>query len=414
MKGKIIAASMVLALSITSVTPAGAVTTNSTSVSYKSGAIPIIVDGREIVCDQPPVIIHDRTLVPLRAIFEALGANVNWYDATKTVTATKGTTKISLTIGSSMMYKNGEALSIDYAGEIINNRTMVPVRAISEAFGAKVEWDNDNRTVHVYTVDSSEPSDPDNPGTVGPTNPDNPNNNPNTPPVVDGREEKYHSAMSLYASGYSYQAYYAFRDLGDYKDSVRMMENSLLLNKISYNFNDYTSKWFVAHVNDFKAISESDIPSIITQGSWLCPGSQYLGYSIDNFLPNGIRLHNDSMTMRWYVDLGGIFSTLDIPYNTINTINTIILQKDFRQLTEGVYADIIVNVSTPINSGAYTDIYIKKGSSFGNSYEACMERQESYLNTGSYFVVRQDGNGLNYLVPIDPYSGAEMGGSIPS
>ncbi len=396
MKRKIIAVLMSLALSVTSVTPAVALTTNSSSVAYKSEAIPIIVDGQEIVCDQPPVIIHDRTLVPLRAIFEALGANVNWYDATKTVTATNGTTNISLTIGSSIMYKNGEAILIDYAGEIINNRTMVPVRAVSEAFGAKVEWDNDNRTVHVDTGDSTESSDP------------------NIPPIVDDREEQYNSAMLLYTSGYSYQAYYAFRDLGDYKDSVRMMENSLLLNRISYNFNDYTSKWFVSHVNDFKAISESDIPGIITQGSWLCPGSQYLGYSIDTFLSNGIRLHNDSMIMRWYVDLGGIFSTLDTPYNTINTINTIILQKDFRQLTEGVYADIIVNVSTPINSGAYTDIYIKKGSSFSNSYEACMERQESYLNTGSYFVVRQDGNRLNYLVPIDPYTGAEMGGSIPS
>ena len=145
------------------------------------------------------------------------------------------------------MYKNGEAILIDYAGEIINNRTMVPVRAVSEAFGAKVEWDNDNRTVHVDTGDSTEPSDP------------------NIPPIVDDREEQYNSAMSLYAGGYSYQAYYAFRDLGDYKDSVRMMENSLLLNRISYNFNDYTSKWFVSHVNDFKAISESDILGIITQ-----------------------------------------------------------------------------------------------------------------------------------------------------
>ncbi len=98
---------------------------------------------------QKPVIVNGRTLVPLRAIFEAMGANVNWDDATRTVTASRGDTTISLAIGSDQLYVNGEAKTLDVPAQIINNNTMVPVRAIAESFGCEVNWNDEARRVYI-------------------------------------------------------------------------------------------------------------------------------------------------------------------------------------------------------------------------------------------------------------------------
>lgn len=76
-------------------------------------------------------------MVPLRAIFEALGATVDWNDATQTVTSTKGNTTISLTINNPTMYVNGTSVALDSPACLVGARTLVPVRAISEAFGTK-------------------------------------------------------------------------------------------------------------------------------------------------------------------------------------------------------------------------------------------------------------------------------------
>ena len=108
--------------------------------------IDITVDGKTLYSDVLPYIKNDRTLVPMRAIFEALGAEVSWDDATKTAIGKKGGVEVKITIGENVLYKSGEAIELDAAAEITNDRTMVPVRAISEAFGSTVEWDNDTKT----------------------------------------------------------------------------------------------------------------------------------------------------------------------------------------------------------------------------------------------------------------------------
>lgn len=112
-------------------------------------AIPVILNGVELACDQPPLIVDGRTLVPLRAIFEGLGAAVDWDGATRTVTSTLDGTTIVMTVDSAVMYKNGEAVTLDVPAKIVNGRTMVPVRAVGEAFGADVRWDDATRTVYV-------------------------------------------------------------------------------------------------------------------------------------------------------------------------------------------------------------------------------------------------------------------------
>ena len=115
----------------------------------------VIVDGSEIETDSVPLLINDRTMVPLRSIFEALGAEIEWDDATSTVTAYKDGTTITLTIDSSVMYKSErgavETIALDSPAIIVNERTMVPARAVSEALGASVEWNERSATVTIYS-----------------------------------------------------------------------------------------------------------------------------------------------------------------------------------------------------------------------------------------------------------------------
>ncbi len=92
---------------------------------------------------------NDRTMVPMRAIFEALGAEVSWEDATKTAIGIKDGVEVKITIGENLLYKNGEAIELDAVAEITNDRTMVPVRAISEAFGCTVNWNGEMKTVEI-------------------------------------------------------------------------------------------------------------------------------------------------------------------------------------------------------------------------------------------------------------------------
>lgn len=115
-----------------------------------ANSVTVNLNGEKIDCasyGQEATIVEGRTLVPLRAIFEALGASVEWDGTTKTVTSVLGETEIKLTIGEKALYKNGEAVELDVPAQIMNDRTMVPVRAISESFGVNVEWDGDSRTV---------------------------------------------------------------------------------------------------------------------------------------------------------------------------------------------------------------------------------------------------------------------------
>ena len=111
--------------------------------------ITVMLLGNKLSFDTDPVIINDRTMVPLRAIFEALGASVEWDGDTKTVTSVKGDTTVKLTVGENKLTVNGTEKALDVPGQIVENRTLVPVRAISEAFGCEVGWDAETRTVTI-------------------------------------------------------------------------------------------------------------------------------------------------------------------------------------------------------------------------------------------------------------------------
>lgn len=102
--------------------------------------IGIRVDGGYVYSDVDPVIVNDRTLVPMRAIFEKLEADVTYDDATATATAVRDGKTVQITEGSNTAYVNGEAVELDVAATIINDRFVVPIRFVSESLGATVEW----------------------------------------------------------------------------------------------------------------------------------------------------------------------------------------------------------------------------------------------------------------------------------
>ena len=117
----------------------------------QSQPIKVMIDGRYIDFDVQPQLINDRTMVPVRAIFEALGANVDWDDATWTVISDKGDTKVTLAINDNILYKNGVGIELDVPAQLVDSRTLVPVRAISEAYGCWVDWNNELNTVIIVS-----------------------------------------------------------------------------------------------------------------------------------------------------------------------------------------------------------------------------------------------------------------------
>ncbi len=114
---------------------------------FAADEIQVTIDGTNQTYDVMPVIENGRTLVPMRAIFEALGATINWDDATKTVTGTKDNVSVELRIGDTNAKVNGMDKTLDVPAQIVNSRTLVPVRFVSEAMGCDVKWDDVTKTV---------------------------------------------------------------------------------------------------------------------------------------------------------------------------------------------------------------------------------------------------------------------------
>lgn len=115
------------------------------------GPVIITIDGRPIKADVAPVIISGRTMVPFRTIFEALGARVDYDILTDIAKGTKGHITVSLPLGKSTAYVNGAEVSIDVPPAVINGRTMVPGRFVAEALGASVNWVQATNTVVIMS-----------------------------------------------------------------------------------------------------------------------------------------------------------------------------------------------------------------------------------------------------------------------
>ena len=102
----------------------------------------VSIDGYRLDCgDTAPIVTNGRTLVPMRAIFEALNSGVAYNEAEKAVYAIGNGKLIKIVIGSDTVYVNEEAQKLDTAAALINDRTVVPLRFIAETLGAEVDYD---------------------------------------------------------------------------------------------------------------------------------------------------------------------------------------------------------------------------------------------------------------------------------
>jgi len=123
-------------------------------IILKIGSKSFTVNGVLNTLDSPPVIKNGRTLLPIRAVVEALGGNVDWDATEKKVTVSLGSNTIELWIGKSIAKVNGNSIPIDATNskvvpEIINDRTMLPLRFVTENLGCQVQWDGTTQTITI-------------------------------------------------------------------------------------------------------------------------------------------------------------------------------------------------------------------------------------------------------------------------
>ena len=117
--------------------------------SYASDAIAVNINNQPIQFDTQPCIIEGRVFVPMRKIFEELGASVDWNGPTQTVTAKYSDINIKIKVDDCNATRNDEIIQLDVPAKLIEGRTVVPIRFIGESFGAKVNWDEVNKLVSV-------------------------------------------------------------------------------------------------------------------------------------------------------------------------------------------------------------------------------------------------------------------------
>ncbi|WHH60190.1 N-acetylmuramoyl-L-alanine amidase family protein [Petroclostridium sp. X23] len=120
------------------------------------------VNGEKLETDVPPVVFNDRSVVPARAVFEKLGAQVSWDSAKGQVAVAMNNSNVLLTINDKYAVVNGKKHEMDIPAKIINDRTMVPVRFVAETLGMKVDWKAPQRLITIdYTTNTGEVPVPD-------------------------------------------------------------------------------------------------------------------------------------------------------------------------------------------------------------------------------------------------------------
>lgn len=125
----------------------------SNNVSASQG-VSIYINGEKQSFSNQAIIENGSTLVPLRGIFESLGADVQWNQPTQTIDASKGNTKVWLKIGSKNAKVNDNAINLSVPAQVKSGKTLVPLRFISESLGANVQWNQKTQTVTI-TGDSN-------------------------------------------------------------------------------------------------------------------------------------------------------------------------------------------------------------------------------------------------------------------
>jgi hypothetical protein len=157
---------LILTGALLTIIPAAVFSHELRTSTYTEGGVKLRIDGVEMQFDPAPYIAPPgRTMVPMRAIFETLGAAVIWDEATKTVHAERGGRQVTLQIGSTEAVVDGSIRSMDVAPAIRQGRTYVPLRFVAEALNSSVNWDSQERKVSLTSSTTSASTLPLQPGT---------------------------------------------------------------------------------------------------------------------------------------------------------------------------------------------------------------------------------------------------------
>jgi len=127
-----------------------------TSAAYAAD-IPVYIDGNALEFDVTPKMINDRVMVPMRFIFEKLGATVSFDDETQTISAYRASADgknviILIQINNQKAFVNNETFELDSPPVLVDGRTLVPVRFVSEALGCTVDWNAAEEAVYIKTT----------------------------------------------------------------------------------------------------------------------------------------------------------------------------------------------------------------------------------------------------------------------
>lgn len=122
-------------------------TTSIVNIGNPGDKITVEINNKKITFDRDPVLYHDRTMVPMRKIFEELSAEVYWDDENQIATGKRGNTTVKVAIGQNIMYVNEKPVELDISPFVLDGRTLVPARAIAEGLGCSVGWNGESNTV---------------------------------------------------------------------------------------------------------------------------------------------------------------------------------------------------------------------------------------------------------------------------
>ncbi|AJY73567.1 family 10 glycosylhydrolase [Paenibacillus beijingensis] len=158
--------------------------------------ITLYLDGQKIESDVSPYILAkvNVTMVPMRVISEGLGASIVWNSADRTVTVRSPDTTIVMTLNRNTATVNGKKVNLDASVQFKLNRTMVPLRFVSEQLGLKVEWDQTTKSVKLMTSGATEPGDDPSSG------PAQPGNEPGSPGGGSGFYDSYTTVRGAWIS----------------------------------------------------------------------------------------------------------------------------------------------------------------------------------------------------------------------
>ncbi len=125
--------------------------------TYTGSFMTLKLNGEELKCEVPPIIFNDYSVVPARDVFEKLGAAVLWNASNEKVTVNFENTKIELYINNVTAYKNGKSEKMPIAPKIINGKTMIPARYVSESLGFDVDFDSKTDTISIVSEKEEKP-----------------------------------------------------------------------------------------------------------------------------------------------------------------------------------------------------------------------------------------------------------------